>query len=239
MNPWLFIHGWGQSREVWHSQMDAFPQATFINLPGHGGADEQSLEQWSNAVPESGEPAILIGWSLGGILAMQMALQQPERVRALVLVATTPCFCLRDDWPHACSREVFADFEQALAVQSPTFLGRFFALMLHGDRITRRQYQQLARTSINRRQPPTMPALAKGLEILKHTDLRPQLDAIRCPVLMMHGRQDVIVPFAAAAWLQQQLPQAELRAFDPCGHAPFLTHSNTFNHDLEDWCLNI
>ncbi len=239
MKSWLFVHGWGQSRQIWHQQMDAFPAAEFINLPGHGQRSERPLEQWTNALCARENPGILIGWSLGGLLAMQLALQQPERVRALVLVATTPCFCRRPDWPHACHDEVFAGFEQALATQSSTLMGRFFALMLHGDALSRQQYQHLARTSVDRRRPPTPRALATGLQILKQTDLRPRLSAIRCPVLIMHGMQDAIIPLAAASWLQQQLPRAELHTFDPCGHAPFLTHTDTFNRTLEDWCLNI
>lgn len=45
------------------------------------------------------DKAIWLGWSLGGLVASQIALTHPERVQALVTVASSPCFSARDEWP--------------------------------------------------------------------------------------------------------------------------------------------
>ncbi|MCF7821685.1 MAG: alpha/beta fold hydrolase, partial [Mariprofundaceae bacterium] len=131
--PMVFLHGWGQSRQVWQKQQAFFPDATFLNLPGHGGAVDASdwVTSISGQLPES--PCMLIGWSLGGILAMNVALQHPEKVASLVLVSTTPSFCSKQGWVHGCSDELFQASRSGIEWNSAKTMGRFFALMFQGD----------------------------------------------------------------------------------------------------------
>ena len=238
MTPLVFLHGWGQSARIWHAQREAFPDALYLNLPGHGGAADADdwLEALAGQLP--GEPAILVGWSLGGMLAMQLALKDPDRVAGLALVSTTPCFRNKDTWTHGCSDAVFEGFVDGVAKQSAKTLGRFFALMLHGDNVDRRGFNELARQSIDREQPPSHEGLRRGLELLAGLDLRDALAGIRQPALVLHGNEDAIVPATAGRFLAGQLPNAEWRSW-PAGHAPFLTHGKEFNQQLEEWCRNI
>jgi pimeloyl-[acyl-carrier protein] methyl ester esterase len=231
----VFLHGWGQSRQVWHQQMQAFPDALFLNLPGHGGSAESGewLAAMADQLPES--PAIIVGWSLGGIIAMQLALHYPQKVAGLALVSTTPCFCQRDGWPHGADDELFSAFEEGVKSNSAKTMSRFFALMLHGDEISRSDYNRIAREAIDKGSEITPKTLQKGLEHLAHTDLRSQLTAIQQPALILHGNEDAIVPVAAGTFLAEHLPHAESHLFDTCGHAPFLTQSRAFNDILEPW----
>ena len=240
-DPLVFLHGWGQSERIWFQQRQCFPDATFINLPGHGGAADAPGEQWCQIVasqlPE--QPAVLIGWSLGGMLAMAIASRWPERCAAIALVASTPSFRLRDDWEHGCNQDVFSDFEQAVASQSPKVMSRFFALMLHGDRLSRSDYNALTREAVNRRSPASPAGIRAGLELLSGMDLRDQLRGLSIPALVMHGKQDVIVPFAASLILAEALPNSQLQQFEACGHAPFLTQAQKFNLLLKTWWQSV
>ena len=236
-HPLVFLHGWGQSGCIWFQQRQAFPDAIFINLPGHGGAADAPADQWLQIVADQlpDAPAVLVGWSLGGMLAMAIACRWPERIAALALIASTPSFRLRDGWAHGCDQVVFADFEKAAVSQSPKIMNRFFALMILGDGLSRSAYNALARQAVNRQCPTTAAGITTGLALLISIDLRDQLHGLSMPTLVMHGEQDAIVPFAAGLALVEALPDSRLQAFSHCGHAPFLTQPEAFNTSLYNW----
>lgn len=238
MKPLVFLHGWGQSSQIWFQQFDAFPDAIFLNLPGHGGAPdcESWLENILAQLPD--EPCILVGWSLGGMLAMQLAAAHPHRIASLVLVSTTPCFRNAPDWHHGCSDEVFDGFRQGLEHASAKTMSRFFALMLHGDGLVRARFNQLARAAVDRAAAASEKGLRQGLQWLGDADLRGMLADVRQPALVMHGADDAIIPVTAGAFLAEELADATWHPFYTCGHAPFLTQAQTFNEQLEAWCLN-
>ncbi|MDX8405401.1 MAG: alpha/beta fold hydrolase [Mariprofundus sp.] len=235
MKPLVFIHGWAQSRQVWYQQQQAFPNALLLNLPGHGGAEDVPASAWTRALAAQlpAEPCVLAGWSLGGMLAMDIARHFPERISGLALIATTPRFCLTDDWAHGCDDAGFAAFHEAALSTSARALNRFFALMLHGDRLPRSDYNQLARHAVDRMHPTSKAGLAAGLELLASLDLRQwQADM---PVLLVHGEQDAITPVGAGRWLASSLPHVQTHYLDACGHAPFLSRPDTFNTILKQW----
>jgi pimeloyl-[acyl-carrier protein] methyl ester esterase len=234
-SPLVFLHGWGQSKQTWHQQQTAFPDALFLNLPGHGGTAESSdwIETIADQLPT--DPSIIIGWSLGGILAMQLALKHPEKVAGLALISTTPAFCQHEGWQHGCSRELFEAFENGVANNAPTTMSRFFMLMLQGDGLSRSDYNAIAKQSVNRTSPPSIAMLRKGLDYLAESDLRDELASIRQPALIIHGEEDAVVPVEAGIFLAEHLPQTKSYLINDCGHAPFLTQSALFNATLSQW----
>ncbi len=245
----IFLHGWGQSTQIWHQQVKHFSPLTrsyAINLPGHGGSPDIATEAWLTHLQQEiqhhinthNQPTILVGWSLGGQIVIKLQ-QELKGLSGLVLVSTTPRFRQHHDWMSGCSDEVWQGFSQAAETQNPKLMQRFFQMMLHGDKLSRHALRDIAKTAINKDNPPTAPALQAGLSYLSDLDLRQNLTSITCPTLVVHGQQDVIVPVAAGQYLAQQIPHAELQIFEDCGHAPFLTHHVAFNQLLEQWWKNL
>ena len=245
----IFLHGWGQSAHIWYQQTRHFSPLTrsyAINLPGHGGSPDMATEAWPHHLQNEiqhhinthNQPTILIGWSLGGQIALHLQ-QNLEGLSGLVLVSTTPRFRQHHDWAYGCGDEIWQGFSQAASEQNPKLMQRFFQMMLHGDKLERRAIQNIAKQAINKACPPSSQALQAGLSLLSELDLRQNLYAITCPTLIVHGQQDVIVPVAAGQYLAQQIPHAELQIFEDCGHAPFLTHHVAFNQLLEQWWKNL
>lgn len=244
MNPTLvFLSGWGQSSRIWHHQVEHFSkkwQVRTINLPGHGGAPDAPSDCWleklNDALPD--HPYILTGWSLGGMLAMQLADALPQKCVGLVLLSTTPCFRVRTDWQYGCSDTQWHVFEQALANDSNKLLKQFFVRMLHGDTLSHSQFNALARAAVDKKHRPLPAALRSGLKLLDTLDLRHQLPTISIPTLVMHGTHDDIVPLQAGRYLAEHIVHASLHVM-ACGHAPHLTQGNALNEYLEQWCRTI
>jgi len=238
----VFVHGWGQAAQTWHAQIKYFGsthKVQAVNLPGHGGAPDQSAEAWEEAILEGlpDEPVVLIGWSLGGMLGLRLALHHPARLAGLVLVSTTPSFRLRPDWSHACADDVFERFQESLEINEKRLLDRFFSLMLQGDTLDRRRYLDIVRQAVDRYHASSSAGLHTGLNLLDELDLRDSLKGVSVPSLVVHGRNDAIVPVGAAEFLAAKIPDATLHVL-PAGHAPHLTHPETLNGILEEWCQN-
>lgn len=247
MSPMIFVHGWGQSSKAWHYQQEFSPELGInprkINLPGHGGAP--ASEDWLAYLLEQlgDEPAILIGWSLGGMLLQQLLLQSPElqqRTRGLVLIGSTPKFVKSDDWDAGTDAQLLHGFHDMLNSDkqgdAATLMSRFFSLMLQYPCIERAQMRELSRIAVDKQNPPQRDMLKQGLHLLETLDLRSQLNALKLPTLVIHGTADAIVPFSAAKYLAEHLSDCTFCPLQDAGHAPFLTHASEFNPILESWC---
>ncbi|MCB1916222.1 MAG: alpha/beta fold hydrolase [Rhodocyclaceae bacterium] len=224
--PLVMLHGWASSPAVWHamrSSMGGSP-AQAPALPGNpGGADGLAprLDDWSAAVLAGLPPRFdLCGWSLGGLLAIGIALAAPERVRRIALIGTSPCFCARADWPHALDGAVVAGFRADFADRPARVLSRFHALQCLGDARRRTVADGLAQAAAP---AAGSGGLAAGLQVLDETDIRPRLAELRQPVRVLHGADDALIPAAAAAALCDGLANARLTMLEDCGHAPQLS----------------
>ncbi|MFQ5344391.1 MAG: alpha/beta fold hydrolase [Mariprofundus sp.] len=237
MKPLVFLHGWAQSQQIWFQQHESFPDALYLNLPGHGGADDHQADAWVESIVQQlpAEPSVLVGWSLGGMLALQIAHTFSDRVAALALVSTTPCFRQKTDWQTGCETSLFEAFEHAVATGSGRLLNRFFSLMLHGDNLNRHDYNHLARLAVDREHPASASGLDNGLALLGSLDIRSCMADISVPTLVMHGDQDAIVSVNSGRWLAKSIANSRMHLFEKCGHAPFLTQTNLFNKNLFNW----
>lgn len=230
----VLLHGWAMHSGIWDSVRDQLSQQFrlhLVDLPGHGlspvsepGTLDHLVAIIAEILPER---CMLGGWSLGGQIAMELALREPERVQKLVLISTTPCFAKRDDWESGMERKLLQLFLENLKLNYATTINRFLTLQMSGDRDASKILSQLRKHFFQRAEPDPG-ALEKGLKILQYSDLRDRIAAIRQPVLLLHGENDVITHPAAADWMHQQLSQSQRVMFPHCGHAPFLSYPEQF-----------
>ncbi|WP_256091439.1 pimeloyl-ACP methyl ester esterase BioH [Candidatus Thiosymbion oneisti] len=227
----VLLHGWGMNAAVWEGLPTSLTddrRQWRIELPGHGASPfeprHDSRGAWADACLESApERAVWIGWSLGGLIALEAALQAPERIQALVLLTTTPRFVRAPDWPAAMDADVLAQFHDGLLADPPGTLDRFLALQVMGSEAARNTLRTLRR-ELAHRPAPLPAALALGLDLLRDTDLRGRIGALACPTLWLFGRRDTLVPAAASEGIARLLPQARHRVIAGAAHAPFLSH---------------
>ncbi len=225
MSKLVFLHGWGTHPVIWEPLLERFPAARALPLPGYAGSEAAfSLEEIADDLSaQLEEGTVLIGWSLGGHAAVRIAQACPEKVARLILIAATPCFVKRDDWPHGVAAEVFDQFAASLAADYAGTIRRFLSLQAQGSSEMREVLAQLRRRLLD--QPrPGRGVLEAGLEILQGTDLRESIPQLAANLTLIHGTGDKLAPLSAARWLADAVPGARLHEIQGAGHAPFLSH---------------
>ncbi len=208
----LLIHGTGSNALSWSYQvrgLRAVARAFAVDLPGHGlsariGAP--SVPAYAAAVAETmarldADRFFVAGHSLGGAVALELALRHPERVRGLILIATGAHF-------------------PALAATPSLFLlpvavapGKFRDLFL-GEGVSA-EALALARAAVAGCPPDIIRA---DISAAKAFDARAALPRVRCPALILCGTEDHITPPRYAAWLKEGLPDAHVVLIRGAGH---------------------
>jgi pimeloyl-[acyl-carrier protein] methyl ester esterase len=168
-------------------------------------------------------PAIWLGWSLGGLVALRAALDIPERVRGLVLVAASPCFVRKPDWPDGVAPEVFAQFAEGLDRDYRATIERFLALETLGSPHAQSELREL-RAQVFARGEPAASVLREGLATLDAADLRGELARLEMPSLWIAGRRDRLVSARAMRRAAELAPRARYLETN-AGHAPFIGHA--------------
>ena len=231
----VLLHGWGLNSGVWepisHALQRTF-RVTTIDLPGFGRNAElfpqpYTLENLAKAIaPHIPQDSILLGWSLGGLVAQQIALNNAEALRALVLVASTPRFAEADDWAGI-RATVLEVFEQQLERDFSKTLDRFLAIQALGAESARNDIKVI-RQHVQHYPIPDDHALQAGLKILASADLRDKISGISIPTCKLYGRLDSLVPAKAAHAIEALQPDAIQYTFAHASHAPFISHPDLF-----------
>lgn len=231
----VLLHGWGMNAAVWSPWLPRLARhhrVTAIDLPGHGASDydstQDSLDDWVAACLEAApRQADWVGWSLGGQLALGAGLAAPERIRRLVLVASSPRFVKTEDWPHAMEEGVLRQFAETLARNHQQTLERFLSLQVRGDEEARLTLRLLRQEIVQWPQPHPS-ALQQGLELLRTVDLRARIPGLQVPSLWLLGERDTLTPAAVGQELVALgIPQSEIKVLKGCAHVPFLSHPGT------------
>jgi pimeloyl-[acyl-carrier protein] methyl ester esterase len=178
--------------------------------------------------------AIWLGWSLGGLVALQAAQQFPQAVRGLLMLSASPRFVRSIDWPQGMDASVFENFAAELAGDYRGTLDRFLMLEAQGSDHVRTELR-LLREQLFAHGEPSATALRDGLQLLQSSDLRAGLPALTMPSLWIGGRRDRLVSPAAMRAAAERAPSASYVEIASGGHAPFLTHADEVVAALDEF----
>ncbi len=241
-SPLVLLHGWAMHSDMWGPLLPRLAQrfrVHAVDLPGHGHSappreftlDGVVAALASRLVADT-RPLTVLGWSLGGLVAMRWAQLEPARIGRLVLVATSPRFVAGDDWPHAMSHETLARFGDELHVAWKLTLQRFLALQMQGSEHGRATLAAL-KSGIFARGEPSPKALFGALALIRSADMRGEVGDIAQPALVVSGARDTLAPPEAGRWLADHLPDARFAPIAGAAHVPFLSHAEAFGAALD------
>ncbi|NLV25084.1 MAG: alpha/beta fold hydrolase [Deltaproteobacteria bacterium] len=225
MRPLVFISGWGTTAQAWRQV-----------VAGIGGRHPCFFFSWRDALPsgdslsrklaEFSAPVILVGWSLGGLLALQAACLSAS-IAGLVLVAATARMTAAGDYP---------------GVPAAALRGMILKMRRHRQAVLR---DFAANASFPRNDAGweedfltqsgsfATAELIHGLEFLAGADLRDSQARITVPAHILHGDNDRIVPAAQARHLHLHLPNSSLTLIEGGGHILPHTHPRTLIQKIE------
>lgn len=192
----------------------------------------ESIGDAVDAVLATAPPRFLaLGFSLGGIVALEMAARAPERIAAMVLIATTPRDVPIDQ--HEARRAQVADGVDAAALVGETLWARYVHPDRAGDTALREKVIAMARAC-----PPGTARRQTELA-LSRPDQRQRLAAHRMPVLILSGADDVVVPAATQDELAAGLRGACSERIPGAGHFVLLEKPQACAQALSRWLSDL
>lgn len=236
----LLIHGWGFGPAVWNVMRSSLGSQTDVVtpvLPGYGrdaGATEHDPLGQAEALllPLLTAPTVVVGWSFGGLPAIRLAQARPDQVRALVLIASLPCFRREHDWPAGLVPAGIAAVRQQLQDRPAAALAYVAALSARGDHRAAK-----VRRTLTDAVPDPLPAtvLRQGLDVLLEADLRATDMSALPPLHVILGDGDTVIGMDCAEPLQQWCPSARIQVLAGIGHAPMVSRPDVVAGLLEQW----
>lgn len=254
--PLVFLHGWGLNSAVWQPFINSLAeeftnkfQIITLDLPGFGLNHHKKINPYSleNIVEQVkntiNQPAIYVGWSLGGLVATEMTLTNPEKVLALITVASSPHFIEEPKrsapptyWPGI-KPNVLTAFHQQLKEDTQKTIAGFLKIQAMGSPHIRQDIKQITHL-VMQHDMPSKETLDESLSLLETSDHREKLLSIQQPFLRLYGNNDSLVPKGVIELIAKLAHQSEQHIFAQASHAPFISHLDDFTKVLSSWLLS-
>lgn len=219
----VLLHGWGCDSSSWSpvmEQLQALAQVVAIDLPGFGATPvlenfsaDSVVDFIAAALPDQ---CVLVGWSLGGMLAVQVAARYPEKVSRVITLASNAKFVAARDYPCAMSLPVNRQFNASFAADPAATLKLFSGLLAQGDSNERALLKKMRGLLA---QQATTANWQDALQLLSELDNRELLASLPQPGLHLLGEMDALVPASAAAALAKSNSRQQVQLLAQASHA--------------------
>ena len=228
----LFVHGAGGDHTIWGEQLRELAQdfsVAALDLNGHGRSPARAgdglqtyVEDVLAALEALAMPTVVVGHSMGGAIALTVALQRPKNLVGLGLVGTGARLKVHPQILELCQ----TDFEKAVelvvqwafADQSPSEL------------------REKARLQMRRNGAH---ALFRDFSSCNTFDVMARLSDVAVPTLILCGRDDKLTPIKYSEYLQQNIPNAQLKIIEGAGHMVMVEQPQAVTQALREFCARL
>ncbi len=243
----LMISGWGHGKGVFNNLVPCFISRHDVTITSpvellQGGRDKcdpsETVSPYAHTLREQcntfQNPGILIGWSMGAMLALEAAARLDLKARAIILIAGTARFCAAGDYQAGVAAPNLRAMKRGLKNDPETTLHTFFANVA----APRRENEEIIGKRVERALSFGAEALVHGLQFLLEKDLRESLAQITAPVLIIHGGQDTVIPVSAGQFLHREISQSSFVELSDGGHDIVVTHANEIAEKIGTFVAN-
>jgi len=229
----VLLHGWAMHSGIWGPLVDILSaefRVNLVDLPGHGVNRHvplsRDLHEVAGQILSRVPAAVWLGWSLGGLLTLAAAMQQPQKVHKAIMVAATPSFSWQPHWDCGVDDASQRAFSDGLDNNPEDTLAQFWLQCFGAGRVGE-SLRLLAKSSVTDDLPASND-LQAGLHLLYSNDLSVRLDTCRVPALFLGGTRDRIIRAESFTRAADLMPEADAHLIPAAGHTPFITHPGRF-----------
>lgn len=238
--PVLFLHGWLGSWRYWMPTMEYVAKdfRTYsFDFWGFGDSDKTGLNNGTVSITNFSDQVIrfldvmgidkvpLVGHSMGGMVALKTAIRYPNRITRVAAVGA-PIVGTSLSGLLKLTDNLYVSRAMARVPVVTKFLFRWF---LGNSNDPSSSYNEILDDSVK----PTEESLRRAVGSMMRTDLRPELDQLSIPTLIIHGaRDDIVNPNQADIFLQRDKPNTQVFVMSESRHFPFLDEPTQFNKVL-------
>ena len=236
MTPLVFLHGVGGGHHAWENQLPYFGGLGYPShawdQPGYGHSptvEPYDLERIAASLARLIEtladaPVVLVGHSMGGMVAQEAYARYPQLIKALALCFTSPAFAGGSEFT-----------KQFIAARiGPLDEGRTMAEIAAQLIPTMGSNSELAVRIMSGVPPDTY---RKAVHLLTTFDRRKELANIKVPTLVVAGSEDKTAPPAVMERMAQKIPGAEYAVLEGCGHLGPMDQPDVFNEVLHSFLI--
>ncbi len=236
-----FVHGWMDTKKLWQSQAEKLASNSVLtfDLRGHGESDKPETDYSIPLFADdlfhllnhlSIKKIILLGHSMGGMIAQQFYLEHPDKVNALILCSTASSG--RElvesglDIPAFINEIKLKGFRQAIIESASSMLNPSASISLIDLML-----KENLKTSPH--------AAVSSLKAMLDWDSQQEIHDIKVPTLLVVGEEDTITPPTLTRKLNERIPSSKLVTIKKCGHMLFLEKPSELNNTIQNFLSTI
>ncbi|WP_034623159.1 alpha/beta fold hydrolase [Desulfovermiculus halophilus] len=243
--PVVFISGLGAGTWAWEPQVPFFSRSyrmlSFDNRgagrsgtpPGPYSIEQMALDTVRLLHALDIEETFVVGLSMGGMIAQELALILPHRVRGLILAATHP----GGDLHVSGSPEVYQRLMDNTGLSPEEIVEKNISVLFSPNTVTQRPeiiqgYRERQKTI------PEQPehAFAAQQKAIQGFDCSGRLTRIKAPTLLLAGEDDQLIPPENARRMAEHIPDCQVRVFPQAGHLIHMERTKEFNTTVDEFC---
>tara|TARA_R110002072_G_scaffold21902_6_gene77219 strand:+ start:12211 stop:12951 length:741 start_codon:yes stop_codon:yes gene_type:complete len=219
----ILLHGWGVNRSIWEgliSRLNGF--SCIDNVCLYTTAEEgkaESVNALALVLKEKvKDNTVIIAWSFGGLVATRLA-RLSNKVKAIVYIASSPCFINKRDWNYGLDGQSIVELQNSLLSNAKKAIGYFAGLIAHGDEDVKKIVKK---TRTNMADEKYRSMLFVWLNELLEQDQRNEFAALNIPTQYVLAERDALINPGIKSQLKQLRPKMGCEIIKDSCHAPFV-----------------